>query len=339
VIRVSAKRLNHTDKNAVERTNEIRDRRNEVLSWIRENPAVNESNNQRQRILEGRVAPGTGDWLLQEALFKLWSDPQSGMSDSSFWLSGGPGAGKSVMCSHAVRHMKQTQPSSVVAFYYYDDRDTLKMVYQKIAEQLFYELYGSLEDVSDMTYEIAQGLSGESALKDLVKTFMTELSMAYLFLDGFDEAIDDKDKWEDAKDIMQFFRDLSKSEPSFRLWCSSIDRRGMQDLMVNTRSIHLDASTNGRDIETYLIKEALESPIFEELDNPTKNIFLQDLKSQVKGNFLWASMMVETIREDTSYTTYSEIQDMIKDGLPGDFEKYLERRITSLKRTSSGIPT
>jgi hypothetical protein len=280
------------------------------------------------------VSSGTGQWLFSNESYKRWSDV--------FWLNGGPGVGKSVMCAHAVSHTKNSYPSSAVAFYYYslDEPDVLLTMYRSIAEQLFYELYGRVEDASDQTFDLVQSLSTENTLKEFIITLVSELESTYIFIDGIDEACDDKQLWEDASDILTFLIDLAKTPNSaLKLWCSSIDRRAIKDKIQDFESFQLNASTNSQDIESFLTREALDTPVFAELDVPTRDIFLHDLRSQVNGNFLWASMMVETIRDDTSLTCFSEMQDMITEGLPGDFEEYLKKRVKSLKRINSGMPS
>ena len=45
--------------------------------------------------------PDTGNWILDSAPFKEWSET----THSSMWLHGIPGAGKSILCSTIIEHV------------------------------------------------------------------------------------------------------------------------------------------------------------------------------------------------------------------------------------------
>lgn len=309
-------------------------RRSEVRLWIRNRADLNESNTRRQHQREKELLQGTGNWLFKNVSFSKWL---AGHSQSNIlWLNGGAGVGKSVICARAVQEIRTQHPSFAVAFQYFsfDETDTASTIYRNIAEQLFLELYYPKEEISDQVYELVQNPANERTLKDLIKVLVAELECTYVFIDGLDEEYADKIRWEGASDVVAFFVDLaSQPDSSMKLWCSSQDRGKIRELMESAEQIELGASINSQDIETFFVS-ALETRDYGELDPPTKARVLSDLKGQVNGNFLWASLMLDTIGDATSL---KELQAVVKEGLPEDFEKYLARKIQNLKKSQHGF--
>ncbi|KAH9226019.1 hypothetical protein K456DRAFT_1755103 [Colletotrichum gloeosporioides 23] len=62
-----------------------------------------------------------------------------------------------------------------------------------------------------------------------------------------------------------------------------------------------------------------------EIQNPIKDTILRSLKRKVNGSFLWASMMINVIKEAP---TVSHILQIVEEGLPDNFETYLQRMIS-----------
>jgi hypothetical protein len=243
---------------------------------------------------------------------------------------GGPGVGKSVLCARMIQEVQTKHPSAVTAFQYYsfDEIEVLSNVYRNIAEQLFHELYGQDEEISDEIYYISQGPSNEFTLKILIEIMVQEAKNCYIFLDGLDEEYSDSKRRDAAEELICFLRGLAEQEGStIKLWFSSQDRRKLRDSLAGAAVVELSAQTNSQDIEAFFT-EALSRKDFTELSGDSKRAILGDLRKQVHGNFLWASMMVETISEATSS---KELLLAVKNGLPEDFEVYLEKKVKAFK--------
>ncbi|KAI8630261.1 hypothetical protein F5Y19DRAFT_429484 [Xylariaceae sp. FL1651] len=307
-------------------------RRNEVRQWIQSGRSLNESNDRHQHKHEKSLLQGTGQWLRADKRWLEWLDPKS--KSNILWLNGDPGVGKSVICAYAARSARENDPSCAVASQYFsfDEVEPLSTIYRNIAEQLFHQLYSSEEEISDHVYDMTQSAGNEAtaSLKRLIETFSTELRVTYVFLDGFDEEHSVKERWDNTSDVVSFFTKLARQPGStLKLWCSTQRRGKVRDLMNNAESIELTASMNGSDIESFFAN-ALRTRNFVELDPMNSAQVLSDLKQQVNGNFLWASLMLETISDASSLT---QLQNMLEDGLPEDFERYLADRMKRIKRT------
>ncbi|KAI3326935.1 hypothetical protein HD806DRAFT_378066 [Xylariaceae sp. AK1471] len=311
-------------------------RRYEVRQWIQGSHSLNDSNDRHQHKHENVLLQGTGEWIHTDERWLRWLDLTS--SNNILWLNGDPGVGKSVICAYAARSIRENDSSCAVASQYFsfDEVETLSIIYRNIAEQLFHQLYPSIEEISEHVYEITQSPGNEAttSLKRLIKTFTTELTATYVFLDGFDEVHSVKERWDNTSDVVSFFADLARQPGStLKLWCSTQQRGKIRDLMKNAESVELSASKNGDDIEIFFA-DALRTRNFVELDPANSAQVLSDLKQQVNGNFLWASLMLDTISDASSL---KQLQNMVEEGLPEDFEKYLASRMKRIKRTHHGL--
>lgn len=250
------------------------------------------------------------------------------------WLNGGPGVGKSFICSHVVNRIQQ-DGSSAVAFQYftYEETDIKPLaIYRNIANQLFHALYGHSEEISDHIDFIIQGQLNEQSMKSIIEVLIAELESSFVFLDGIDEECSDDSRWKTASPVLGFLVALARKPGStMRLWCSSQYRTAKKSALGDPEQIQLIAERNTADIERFIDNKLNRD--CEDLDSKTKTSLLEDLKRKVDGNFLWAAMMLNTISKASSST---EIQELVKQGLPLSFQDYLEKKIRSTEQAQYG---
>ncbi|KAJ7109033.1 hypothetical protein C8R43DRAFT_905005, partial [Mycena crocata] len=109
--------------------------RGPILEWI-SSSNVTAKHSSILRVLQ----PGTGEWLLKTELFTTWL---SG-SGQALWLSGIPGAGKTVLASLVIEQLhniQQDQPASCIGLaWVYNDYKEAKLlpddIFLCIARQL-----------------------------------------------------------------------------------------------------------------------------------------------------------------------------------------------------------
>ncbi|TKW49344.1 hypothetical protein CTA1_9024 [Colletotrichum tanaceti] len=305
-------------------------RRREVREWVTGRDSPNESNRRLQTQLRKRHHTGAGAWLSHNTKFVRWLRADSG--SNVFWLVGGSGVGKSVLCAQTIENLRLQEPNSLIAFHYcsFDETHQSLKIYQNIADQLCFQRYGpsSKEEVSDHVSQAIQRDLDETNLQNLIKVLVSESKSTYIFLDGLDEEYLDKGRFTSATSAVSFFMNIATQDMSgLKLWCSSQDRRKIKDLFDTSEILHVGSSDNGGDIEAFL-SSSLNSVDFEDVELETNAELLTRLRSQVHGNFLWAAMMVESME---SATSIREIRNVIGKGLPEDFEKFLEKRLWAFK--------
>ena len=138
-------------------------------------------------------SPGTGLWLTEGQEFREWLDTKN----ARLWLYGIPGAGKTVLASSIIEEALRTvSPSTAVAYFYCDYKDTAKQnlsnILGSLAQQLakqdeesfaklrdFYETHNT-EHRLDFNYD-------PEFLLDLLRALTLDFDCAMIIVDGLDE--------------------------------------------------------------------------------------------------------------------------------------------------------
>jgi hypothetical protein len=202
------------------------------------------------------------------------------------------------------------------------------MVYRNIAEQLYDQLHLHEDDISDVVHDLANKSNNENNLKEMIRLLVSELSQTYIFLDGLDKECADKARWDHASEVVSFFRSLAEDEwTAVGFWCGSQYRSNIRDILGPFLKIQLDERTNKDTIEAFF---ANAMPLLDPLDvDPgMKTLAIDELKTKTRGNFLWASLMVYTIRDATSL---QDLYKQLRDAFPEDFERYYARKIEAIE--------
>ncbi|EFQ26905.1 hypothetical protein CGRA01v4_07896 [Colletotrichum graminicola] len=99
---------------------------------------------------------------------------------------------------------------------------------------------------------------------------------------------------------------------------------GCFDLLTKAEQIQLSAAKNTGDINK-LLQSALEGRDYLDMvEESKKKEILADLRRQVDGSFLWATLMLEIFKEALRF---ADVEEMVAKGIPHDFETYLERLV------------
>ncbi|PZC93210.1 zf-H2C2-2 domain containing protein [Pyrenophora tritici-repentis] len=156
----------------------------------------------------------SGDWLLQNSIFRKWYDFQS-CWEPLLRLSGMPGAGKTILASRVIDACR-CLPQARVAFFYCrntdGDRNALVAVARTIISQLVVENDMLLLKVFETAQASGEAvLSSRSMAKTLLaialQTFPTS-QKTYIIIDGLDEYAR-----EDRKEISIWFKEQVRSIP------------------------------------------------------------------------------------------------------------------------------
>ncbi|KAK6353535.1 hypothetical protein TWF696_005498 [Orbilia brochopaga] len=161
-------------------------RRTTVLNWYKtSDPEHN------HKISRSRHDPSTCQWVFDLDVFKSWlSTP-----NTHLWMHGIPGAGKTIICSTVIEHLKTTyerNSAARVIYYYFDFADTKKQTLDNFLQSAIYQLLtttpGELPDAATTLYDAHSGLQNPSS-EELTELLITLLSQqhTYILLDAVDE--------------------------------------------------------------------------------------------------------------------------------------------------------
>lgn len=310
----------------------------EVREWLKADLTPLTDNNYRQQERNASLAhDGTCGWLRAQEIFHEWVTPTTA-EGSKFWLRSLPGAGKSVICAHTVKDIKRKNPNACCVFQYFSfqyfslDGESVSdiQIYRCIAEQLLKHLWSQLDDVPEELHAFIQKSSRSHTADDLrrlIEMIVRKLNNIYFFLDGLDEVCDKDEYWAQVSDILGFLKLLvDRNSPRIRLWCSSQHRSSIQRLLAEFRTFDITRNCNREDIELYLATSIAELESLD-VDEGTKNIILTDLCSRAEDCFLWARLMLDSVKKAPSLHS---VQSIIHQSLPRDYEEYYKKKMDSV---------
>ncbi len=295
-----------------------------IVSWLG-GQAFNETILTRhQNNLDVISAGTTCDWLFEETMFQGWIDGT--LVKPVIWLFAGPGSGKSVLCSHAYRYVENLSLEVEVAvalhFYAFDGQSSAIITARGLAAQLFTQYWSLHKDVPGDVRDASQKSAASLAnVLDFIRILVSRLPRVYIFFDGMDEECDPA-RWKEAVKMTDFFISLAETFPHImRLWYST------QDTFLVRKKLEIFPVLNIKDRIAGVVDEHITSKV-PGLDNvevgqETRDWILTELQGRVKGNFLWASLMLKTIENEVS--SFDEMEQFIKEGLPKDLDQYYKQ--------------
>ena len=173
-------------------------KKEKILNWI---SLLDHRSNHRQAS-ESKTAD-TGQWFLKRREFQSWLDG----ADEAFrrlWLHGIPGAGKTILISTVIDHLKSSfirNKRYGLAYFYFDFRDSLKQDTSGFLASITCQLL-RLQPLSDEVIATYNRYNHEqptlSDLKDLFGKAISALDKVYLVVDAMDEC----KHWNDLYDLV-----------------------------------------------------------------------------------------------------------------------------------------
>ncbi|KAI0123279.1 hypothetical protein BJ170DRAFT_687296 [Xylariales sp. AK1849] len=238
--------------------------------------------------------PGSCEWLLQRATFTEWRDA---LSSKVYWLRGRPGAGKSVISSAVISHLRQLDRDC--CFFFFVRGDKGKVTINSFLRSMAFQMAILHPEVLNIIIGIASSWSETSIDKNdsnvvWRKLFLTGVLKArlnrpqYWIIDALDEA-------RGGPELAAF---LSKAQELWPL-CIFITSRNSIDpytsimpLRVEIISEILTEDDNQTDISLFLDCN------FERFPAPTpeaRRVMAQRIQQNSRGCFLWAQLVVKEL--------------------------------------------
>ncbi|KAI9653323.1 MAG: hypothetical protein M1821_007647 [Bathelium mastoideum] len=273
------------------------------------------------KIMSNRLS-GTGDWVHTEALFTSWLN----RAFPVLWISGTPGAGKSYLSANVITLLKEQFPQGVqdaaqtsIAYFYFKDNDPemrsfhralLDMAFQIAQNDAVYAKY--LDTVLESDKEVK---STESAWRKLFSEYFinneNKCSVAYVIMDGIDEAYEDK-----RSEFFALLRDVkNKNHGFYRIQLAMLGRPHLIDDILEQLDIEqlptidVTESKNSEDILSYVKNSVSKSRILRRVSKKLQEEVIETLSTNAKGMFLWVDLMLQEL---ATKSWESAIKDALK---------------------------
>lgn len=252
----------------------------EIIAWLA--PSNPWTNHESARRLHER---STGTWLLESRKYQAWKNGQG----QCLWLYGGPGCGKTILCSTAIEDMYGYCADRRLghAIFYFSFSDQQKQSYEDLLVSLVAQL-ASPEgfEVLEQAYEAKdRRRPGYEGLESILCKSLTSYDLIFCHLDALDECPEEDSV---RRRLLERVEQLLARAENLRVLVTSRDevdiRRSMAKL--NSTSISVASELVTPDIQRYIQNEISRIPKLSRLDATTKNLVKTMLSERAGGMYV-----------------------------------------------------
>ncbi|KAF5686302.1 zinc finger C2H2-type integrase DNA-binding protein [Fusarium circinatum] len=276
--------------------------------------------------------PGTGRWLLDNETFKGWFNLRYARIPPLLWITGLPGAGKTVLTSLIVEEVQKLTPRPRVLFFYCKQSLPDHNTFLALARSFILQLLN--QDKSLLLYLHRKHCDSNEAVmssiplvQEILRFLLSSCKSAYIVIDGLDEC----DR-EERKVITQWFRrlveSLSENAPDrFRcLFVSQADRIGTKDLQ-GLAKINIEPQDNRQDVLAYSRVQAEELRHKFDFSEDESSRIAVAIAENVKGIFLLAKLIWINLRAQISLAEVEEEMKEFPPEINHAYERIMDRII------------
>ncbi|KAJ6623171.1 hypothetical protein B0H10DRAFT_825470 [Mycena sp. CBHHK59/15] len=281
----------------------------------------NEENMRQHRAHKNSYLTGTCNWILQDPTYIEWHSGRS--KPAILWVHAPPAAGKSILSSHVLEAIKQSDTVIAVAYHFYrfDQMNSASETLRLLAGHLFDHYWELKHEVMEEMYlKTQRSVCSLESVQELITALVTVLPKSCFVLDGLDEECMGA-RWTEAATVLDFLINLAKDSPDrVWLWYSSQYRPCINEKLKAHPILDIKDEVK-KDVSFYLSRVNPELNDLEVSDADLQGV-LQDLQGRAEGNFLWASLMLQALKNTDSLT---DMKEFAADGLPETLDDYYRR--------------
>ncbi|KAJ7706762.1 ankyrin repeat-containing domain protein [Mycena rosella] len=282
----------------------------------------------RQADIFNTWQPGTGEWLLRDNAFKAW---KSG-TGKTVWFRGMPGAGKTVLASLVVDHLRATLESQNigVAVIYLNHQETeaqsLPNLLAGLWRQLIIRKPISLAVKALYEKHCEQCTRPSLAEVDFILcSTISEMSNVFIIVDAVDEY---PEKQRHA--LLRYLSALT-TESTVNLMLTSRPHLNLIHVIKNLRTLEIRATMD--DIRRHVDAEILKSPrLSRHIENrPQLREEIEDsIVLRSDGMFLLAKLHMDSL---TTKHTVKAVRDALSN-MPGNLDSTYDEVVERINRQS-----
>jgi hypothetical protein len=282
-----------------------------------------------------RKYTGTGKWILKTEHIRNWRDAQP-PRDSSLWINGIPGAGKTVLASVIIEDCLKSKPLETIYFYCKHaeaEKNTSMAIFRGLLSQLIFQNRLLLPHCHEKT--LAKGeltLTSAVTAQNLLELFFDCSSRQYVIIDGLDEcsAIE-------RKLVLAFFNSIirkydSKDPGKFRIVFVSQDEDDIKSALKSAAWISLAPGNVEHDLQIFTGKWSDDIGQKFHLDTQQVNHIAELTCYRAEGMFLFAKLVLMNLYAQISKNEL--LRELNPSRFPEGLEQAYQRILDRIKKTS-----
>lgn len=207
-------------------------------------------------------------------------------------------------------------------FYRFDQLNFASETLRLLASQLLDEHWNRTHVISEEMYMKAQqNVCSLEKAQELITMLVKLLPKSYFILDGLDEECLGSNRWIEAVTTIDFLVKLAKDSPDrVRLWYSSQYRPSINEKLKDCVVLDIKDEVK-EDVSVYLSRANPEISELE-ISDTDKDTVLGGLQDRAEGNFLWASLMLKSLKVRRELFIRTVTNFHLKRAGNGKFERY-----------------
>ncbi|KAI0809904.1 hypothetical protein GGR55DRAFT_679137 [Xylaria sp. FL0064] len=286
----------------------------------------------------------SGEWLFQNPAYLRWAGSET-LPDSVLFIHGMPGAGKTLLASRIISHLRPLAGAACLFFYFKQSENTKRSMGDMLRALLVQLIRQDNSLVLDLYRKCSLVSNTEARQLPTLQNWLMEVlesqATCSIALDGLDE-YNYHGSGDEARKILDWF--ISTVIPH----CSRVGAKlrllalGQRDGVVDSAlsgysSISLDYSAaHLDDIQSFARSRALELSKRLKLDEKEESNIIQKVTTTAKGMFPYAKVVMDNlIAQGSLYDLDQELGIKFPSGLDQAYERVVFRVLDSPARHQS----
>ncbi|MCJ1426586.1 hypothetical protein MMC29_004489 [Sticta canariensis] len=289
----------------------------EVLGWL---SAAEDSQEEYLHTLAEKRQLETCDWILKDDQMFSWIENE--MGDSILWMTGIPGAGKSILSSLIIENLRIRNDR--ITLYYFcgqsSAKDSCGIVLRTLANQLVRE-NRDLAPLIHQCYLQKGSTTSHPAMKKMLKDVLSTVKPTRIVLDGVDEC-----DYRVQKDVLSSLIELQKhAGENLKILVSSRETPEIKTVMPQKMHMRLDGKTNDA-LHLYIQQRVkLLKENFPDYDPILFQRVEQRLREKADGMFLWVYLVSTMLEKKAPEIRFKNAIELLPDGLEAAYGLVLDR--------------
>ncbi|KAI0264832.1 hypothetical protein BC834DRAFT_970401 [Gloeopeniophorella convolvens] len=270
-------------------------------SWL----SVPNSSTNQANASEARYSD-TSMWLVRGEVYEAWKS-----SGALLWITGKPGAGKTVICSTVIKNLqdslRSSKPSASLAYFYSDFRDTKKQSYRSLLGSLLMDLSTQSDESDKLLRDLfskCEDGSQEPDADDLIQCLKDMLARSdgikYIVVDALDEMPNYSVSSSRAKSLELVSNLMGLGHSDLRICITSRPEDDIGQVLrpLTYRQVVTDQEKGHRDDIARLIRSVVGSNRRMQVwGEALKEEVIEALSEKADGMFRYVSCQLDTLCE------------------------------------------